>query len=266
MKIIELNSCFNAAAAVDMVHYILEKVRPAMKVAICDNDMGFVIKLKNSIDDHFAYHDIRNEYSLFDSSVKLIEAELSQIDVLFLDIDMPEINGIEAARCLRKKYPDMILVFVTDYIEYAPAGYRVEAFRYLLKSRLDRELSCILDEIMDKLYADQAAIQVKSRGEYILLQLKNIVYIEGTGRRMVLVHLTGEKTPLECSGKLAEFEDRLINEGFLRLQRSFLANIRHIKKISSYTACLDNGTELKVTDKNYNRLRSSFLAWKGKNI
>lgn len=78
--------------------------------------------------------------------------------------------------------------------------------------------------------------------------------------------MTGEKTPLECSGKLAEFEDRLINEGFLRLQRSFLANIRHIKKISSYTAYLDNGTELKVTDKNYNRLRSSFLAWKGKNI
>lgn len=56
------------------------------------------------------------------------------------------------------------------------------------------------------------------------------MYIEGTGHRMVLVHLVGQEKPLECSGKLAELDERLINDGFHRLQRSFLANIRHIKR------------------------------------
>ena len=163
-------------------------------------------------------------------------------------------------------YPDVVLVFVTDYIEYAPAGYRVDAFRYLLKSRLELELSDALDEIVDKLYVGQATIQVKSRSEDVPLQLKDIVYIEGTGRRRVLVHLAGVEAPMECSGKLTEFEDALKSDGFLRLQRSFLANMRHIKKISGYTAYLDDGTELKVSDRNYNALRNTFLAWKGRHI
>ena len=71
---------------------------------------------------------------------------------------------------------------------------------------------------------------------------------------------------MECSGKLTEFEDALKSDGFLRLQRSCLANMRHIKKISSYTAYLDDGTELKVSDRNYNALRNTFLAWKGRHI
>lgn len=242
------------------------KVKITVKIAICDNDMSFVLKLKSLIDDYFAHCNLIGDYSLFSSPVKLLETDLLAVDVIFLDVDMPKINGIEAAGYLRQKYPDLVLVFVTDYIEYAPAGYRVDAFRYLLKSRISQELNSILDEIVDKLYVDQATIQVKARGEDVLLQLKDIVYIEGTGHRMVLVHLIGEENPLECSGKLAEFEDRLKNDGFLRLQRSFLANARHIKKISSYTAFLDNGDELKVTDKNYNQLRDSFLTWKGKKL
>ena len=249
-----------------MYNILSGKVKIVMKIAICDNDMSFVLKLKNLIDDYCAHCNLIGDYSLFSSPTKLLGADLSAIDVVFLDVDMPEMNGIEAAGYLRQKYSDMVLVFVTDYIEYAPAGYRVDAFRYLLKSRISQELNVILDEIVDRLYVDQATMQVKSRGEDILLQLKDIVYIEGTGRRMVLVHLVGEGRPLECSGKLAEFEDKLASDGFLRLQRSFLANIRHIKKISSYMAFLDNGTELKVTDKNYNQIRSSFLAWKGKKL
>ena len=237
-----------------------------MKIAICDNDMGFVLKLKALIDDYFARCNLTGDYLLFSSPAKLLETDLPAADVIFLDVDMPEINGIEAAGCLRQKYPELVLVFVTDYIEYAPAGYRVDAFRYLLKSRVSQELNSILDEIVDRLYVDQAAIQVKAGGEDVLLRLKDIVYMEGTGRRRVLVHLAGEEKPLECSGKLAEFEDRLKNDGFLRLQRSFLANARHIKKISGYTAFLDNGAELKVTDKNYNQLRSAFLNWKGKKL
>ncbi len=237
-----------------------------MKAAICDNDTAFIGKLKNCIGDYFARSDLAGEFALFSSPVKLLEADLSAVDVVFLDVDMPEMDGIEAAGHLRRKYPDVLLVFVTDYIEYAPAGYRVDAFRYLLKSRISQELDSILDEIVDKLYIDRSTIQVKSQGDDILLPLKNIVYIEGTGRRMVLVHLAGGGAPLECSGKLSELECRLKDRGFLRLQRSFLANIRHIRKISSYTAYLDNGTELRVTDKNYDQLRSSFLSWKGSRL
>ena len=121
-----------------------------MNIAICDNDMDFVLKLKACIDDYLARSNLAGVYELFSSPAKLLDADLLAADVVFLDVDMPEINGIEAAGLLRRKYPDVVLVFVTDYIEYAPAGYRVDAFRYLLKSRLALELSDALDEIVDK--------------------------------------------------------------------------------------------------------------------
>ena len=120
-----------------------------MNIAICDNDMDFVLKLKACIDDYLARSNLAGVYELFSSPAKLLDADLLAADVVFLDVDMPEINGIEAAGLLRRKYPDVVLVFVTDYIEYAPAGYRVDAFRYLLKSRLAPELSDTLDEIVD---------------------------------------------------------------------------------------------------------------------
>ena len=150
------------------------KVKIVMKIAMCDNDMSFVLKLKNLIDDYCAHCNLIVDYSLLSSLTKLLRADLSAVDVIFLDVDMPEMNGIEAAGYLRQKYSDMVLVFVTDYIEYAPAGYRVDAFRYLLKSRISQELNSILDEIVDRLYVDQATMQVKSQGEDILLQLKTL--------------------------------------------------------------------------------------------
>ena len=98
---------------------LVEKVKTAMNIAICDNDMDFVLKLKACIDDYLARSNLAGVYELFSSPAKLLDADLLAADVVFLDVDMPEINGIEAAGLLRRKYPDVVLVFVTDYIGYA---------------------------------------------------------------------------------------------------------------------------------------------------
>ena len=118
-----------------------------MKAAICDNDTAFIGKLKNCIGDYFARSDLAGEFALFSSPVKLLEADLSAVDVVFLDVDMPEMDGIEAAGHLRRKYPDVLLVFVTVYIDSAPAGDTVGAFRYLLDTRNYQELYNIIDAI-----------------------------------------------------------------------------------------------------------------------
>ena len=101
---------------------LVEKVKTVMNITICDNDMDFVLKLKACIDDYLARSNLAGVYELFSSPAKLLEADLLAADVVFLDVDMPEINGIEAAGLLRRKYPDVVLVFVTDYICAVPRG------------------------------------------------------------------------------------------------------------------------------------------------
>ena len=234
-----------------------------MKVIICDDNSTFVFKLKNLISDYCAKKDLPLDCSLYYSPTSVLSADLSSVQAVFLDIDMPKINGLEVAKQLRRRRPDLIIVFVTAYIEYAPAGYRVDAFRYLLKTQVNEELTSILDDIQQKLYASQETILLR-QGDYdIPVALKDILYFEGTPRREVLVHLLNAAEPLHCSGKLADFVDSLHEKGFLRLQKSYLANMAHIIRIRSYKVTLRNYEVLKASEKNYSIICEEYLQWKG---
>ena len=92
--------------------------------------------------------------------------------------------------------------------------------------------------------------------------------MEGTARRHILLHLTsgGRQTRLECIGLLSELEGQLAGAGFLRIQRSYLVNMAHIEKITTYYAYLSTGEALKVSVQNYREVCRQFLLWKGRHL
>lgn len=235
-----------------------------MDVVICDDERYFVEELKQQLQNYAAQKDIKLKIEPFFSAKTLLRADLSNCDALFLDIDMPETTGLEVAQIIRRNYPDLILVFITGWIEYAPAGYRVNAFRYLLKKKLSEELPVCLDEIREKLYENAAMITVQTRDRTLEIAIKNILYAEGTSHRSVFLHLVKESGAIECIGKLSDYEVRLSDNGFLRLQKSYLANMEHIVKIRNYIATLRDGTELKVSERQYAQVKKQFLMWRGR--
>lgn len=235
-----------------------------MNVVICDDEKYFTDVLEQQIRTYAAHNDFKLEIHTFHSAKELLCADLSDCDALFLDIDMPETTGLEAAQMIRMNYPDLILVFITGWIEYAPAGYRVNAFRYLLKKKLPEELPVCLDEIRAKMFENAAMVTVQTRERTLEIAIKNILYAEGTSHRSVYLHLLKGQEPVECVGKLADYEEHLANNGFLRLQKSFLANMEHIVKIRNYIATLRDGTELKVSERQYAEVKKQFFMWKGK--
>ena len=107
-----------------------------MKLMICDDNAAFARELRRRIEDICAYEDWPLDCLIFEKPQDVLNADLYGVKAAFLDIEMPGGNGIELAKQLRIKHPEMILVFVTAYIEYAPSGYKVDAFRYLLKSKV----------------------------------------------------------------------------------------------------------------------------------
>ena len=197
------------------------------------------------------------------SPTQLLQADLSKYDIVFLDIEMPGIDGIETARRLRQQYDELFLVFITGWIEYAPDGYRVNAFRYLLKKSLPEDLWLCLDEIQEKLFENTECISLRSKEREVEIPLKNIIYFEGTRQKNVLVYLKHESTPLECYGKISEMDELLREKGFLRIQKSFLVNMAYIEKIRNYKARLRNGTELKVSERQYQSVNQQYLIWRG---
>lgn len=237
-----------------------------MKLLICDDSTAFAIELERRIEDICAYEDWPFICAVYNSANEALCADLSDVKVAFLDIELPDGDGIELAAKLHAKYPELILVFVSAYIKYAPAGYKVEAFRYLLKSRLNEELREILKDVLTRIYSVGEVIRLKTRDDLQLLPLRDILYFEGTGKRMVLAHLCTQPSTLDCFGKLSELEEQLSHRGFLRLQKSYLVNMAHVKRLSGYRAVMTNGRELKVSELNYPEIRERYLVWKGRTI
>ena len=234
-----------------------------MNIAICDDERNFAKMLKDYISEYAAPHDFTNHVELYFSPTQLLQADLSKYDIVFLDIEMPGIDGIETARQLRQQYDELFLVFITGWIKYAPDGYRVNAFRYLLKKNLPEDLWVCLDEIQEKMFENKECITLRNSERELTLPLKDIVYFEGTRQKYVLVYLKNNLEPLKCYGKISEMDERLREKGFLRIQKSFLVNMAYIEKIRNYKAYLRTGSELKVSERQYQLVNHQYLIWRG---
>ncbi len=238
-----------------------------MKIIILDDDAVFAEELYNQISTGFARRDWPLSCQVFASPQMLLKEDLSDVQVAFLDIDMPEINGIEVAWQLRQSYPDIILIFVTAYIQYAPTGYKVNAFRYIMKNQYVKEIDACLDAIQDKLFEDTETLLVELKDTTTEIALKDILYFEGTSYRRVLLHRVSSAGPhLECLGKLGDYEKKLQDKGFIRLHKSFLVNMCYISRLANYQVKLRNGEVLKVSENNYREICSQYLMWKGSRL
>ena len=129
-----------------------------MRIMVCDDNELFLSAFKQKIEDYCAKKDWECQIGVFSDPKKILNESIKDVEIVFLDIDMPNRNGLDIARELRSQSEDLIIVFVTGFLEYAPKGYTVGAFRYLLKTDIDNSLINCLDDIWEKLYVKQEAI------------------------------------------------------------------------------------------------------------
>lgn len=238
-------------------------------ILICDDDKIFTSRLKKSVEDYTSNNKIRAKIHSFYSSEEIGTEVLSSCDIAFLDIDFEgkSYNGLDIARRLRRLKNDAVIVFITNYIEYAPEGYEVEAFRYILKDEIPKKLSSTFALIIERLKAVKCDIKIKVDGELIAIPVQNILYIESMDHTLIFhVERKGrdKENQYSCYSTLSEMETNLTDRGFLRIHKSFLVNMEHIKKLSCNDALLDNGVTLRVSSKTYSEIKKKYMLWKGK--
>lgn len=240
-----------------------------VRVLLCDDNAPFLESLRGEIRRILKAHKIEGVIHVHSCVEEITEYLLSDCDIYFLDIDFDQkqYNGIDLAKRIRKRNPDAIIIFATNFIEYAPEGYEVQAFRYLLKRDILTKLKACLLETVSKLQAEQESMQINISGEILTIPLADILYIESQGH-LALVHILkqGSQTPktYRFYSSLTNLEEQLAPRGFLRIQKSYLVNMRRIKKYQCSEAQLDNGQVLRVSEKNYAEQKKQYLLWKGR--
>ena len=240
-----------------------------IQIVLCDDNQDFLTSLRTNIRTVLDAHGIDAILHIFENAESIPEHILASADIFFLDIDFggKEYTGIDIARNIRQFQRDSIIVFVTNYIEYAPEGYEVQAFRYCLKNEINLKLEQYLLQTISKLNSGKETMQINISGETISVALADILYIESQGHAAVIHALKpGSQTDktYKFSATLTSLEERLGERGFLRIQKSYLANMRRMKRFGCSEAVFDNGAVLPVSEKNYAQQKKQYLLWKGR--
>lgn len=237
-----------------------------IRVLICDDDAMFLDSLYDSVAAFLDDKQVKAKLHKFQFLEEISDQMMASCDIAFLDIDYNARNytGMDIARRLRQFRKDAIIIFVTNFIEYAPEGYEVQAFRYILKRNLQSELKLYLQQAIDQLNTSRETVKIQVNGEYIDLPIEDVLYMEVMQHNVTVYVRKGKSVKsYEIYSSLSELEERLADRGFLRIHKSILVNLRRITKFQSKAALLDNGTTLRVSEKGYAENKKKYLLWKG---
>ncbi len=232
-----------------------------LQILICDDDRESLDRTHRIVGVILEKLNRPACFSLFQSAEGIHDECLAGCDIALLDVDFgTRTNGMDLARALRKVNSRAVLIFITNFIEYAPEGYEVHAFRYILKRDLDAVMGRHLMEALELVSDSNECLRIEYRGALLDLAFDAILYLEVLGHSVSIVT---ETETYSLNASLSSFEQELEGHGFLRVHKSFLVNMRHIRKFQCRELTLHNGTALRVSEKSYAEQKRKYLLWKG---
>ncbi len=227
-----------------------------IKIAICEDEKEQQELLKIYIDQIFERLAVKYKVDIFSSGEELLENYSKDTDVLLLDIQMGQINGMDTARTIRVLDDKVEIIFITSLIEYALEGYEVRAYRYLIKpvkyeNLKENIINCIKEVDIKNKY-----IMVKEQGNQIKLNINEITYVE-VQKETITIHTLNEV--YKTNGTMINIEKEIDCSRFFRCHKSFLVNLEHVKSIKQYVAILENGEEVPISRYRFKETKDKFF-------
>ena len=212
----------------------------SFKVAIAEDDPQYAKELQDNLTGFESEHNVCFSVETYGNGVEFLEKYQGTWDLVFLDIDMPGMNGMEAARDLRAMDSEVMIIFVTSLAQYAIQGYSVGAFDYILKPcsryELDMKLQLALRQLSNR---SRQSLMIKQDGDVYKVPVAKIYYVEINSHKLCYYTELGnyELSSVQTLGKL---EQELEPLGFVRCNKGTLINSRHIDSIEG--DCIYIGT------------------------
>ena len=188
--------------------------------------------------------------------------EQRDFDMLFVDIQMKEMNGMEMAKRVREQDPDIVIVFTTGIADYLEEGYEVEALHYLLKPISQEKLFRCMDRAIKK-GGQEKSLLVHTKEELLKLSMEQIMFIEARGHGCVIeIYVPlGETRQVEITESISELEQQLNGGEFIKCHRSYLCRIGGIHHIDRTEIVLDNGSKIPVSRRLYAEVNRAFIRY-----
>lgn len=223
-----------------------ERRNVILKIAICDDELEITQQIEGMV--RKCLPDC--EVICYGCGADLLAAQ-ETFDLIFLDIQMDGLNGIQTAKKIRSMDENVLIVFITGIKEYVFDAFDVTAFHYLLKPVQIEKLQEVLHKAERKItgekHCKKRQLLIKTREKSLTIDTDDILFLENALRKIV-IHTKTES--ILVYGTMSEFEQK-VGSGFYRSHRGYLVNMAHIAEYDTENIYMDNGEIAYLTRKNY---------------
>lgn len=223
-----------------------------MRIAIVEDHRGEAEILKKHIARFAQENNESCKVDAFSNAMDFLDKYKHSYDIIFMDIEMPHIDGMKAAQRLREQDSEVPLVFVTNMKQFAIEGYAVSALDFVLKPASFYRVATILKRIARNIQKRTATKIVRTGDGVVQVKLESVYYVEVMGRD-IIYHI--DAAVLTTHGKLKDLEAEFAPHGFVRCNNCYLVNLRHVKGLQK-DMILVGDTQIAVSQ----RKRKEFLA------
>jgi len=227
-----------------IIFYISEVVQ-MIKIAICDDVPSMVHKLETNLLEYMKLSKKEATIFKFYNGIQLIDSLKQEFDIIFLDINMPFMDGIEVAEEIRSTNTEVTIIFLTSVFSKATEGYKVNATSFIIKPIDKKRLKLEMDSWFQKHSVDETSYFIINNdlGNY-KMNIREIKYLE-TFNRNLLIH-TLDKNVI-CYDKLIKIEEELKEFGFSRIHTGYLVNMLHVQTVEKMEVTLIGGEKLPIS-------------------
>lgn len=231
-----------------------------MRILICDDDTIIVEQLKHLLKDFFKQHKLTlPEIISYSSGDALLQDSEIDADLIFLDIEMPGVDGIYVGNHIKKKKPNTIIIVVTSFAEYLDEAMRFHVFRYLSKPIDKQRLFQNLKDALQQYNTANTKIAIETKDGVFPVLISDIVCIEAIARKTIVHTVYKDFDSVE---NMQYWSIKLNEPCFFQTHRSFIVNLAHITDFNDSIIHLYNHQVIAyLTRRKYSEFKAKYLLY-----
>lgn len=232
-----------------------------LNIAILDDEDMYVDRIREITEKCMGEMGIDCKTRVYKNGEDLLEGLQKEeyFDLYLLDVELPGINGLQVAKHIRRRYSEPILIYISNYGDYAINAYKVDTYRYIPKQILEEELSGAyrsMETLLRGIKRENGFYTIEHYKDREKIYFRDIYYLMKDGKYVVFVHKKGER---QVRATMEEICKQLPAERFLMIDRSYVINVDYIKTLKKYEIQLQNEKVLPVSQSKWPAVRDFFM-------